>query len=703
MALIGKIRQKTGLLLGFIGVSMLIFLVQEGLSSNSRMGGSVKSLGKINGSKVETTEFFNEVTEYENRLKVLNPNFNMNEQNSMYVRDEVWNNIAFKNILGKTIERLGLDVNADELTEAFRGKNIHPLVMNVIGRNFVNQQTGQFDKAQMEQALSNLDAADPKLREIVIMLEPLVKEDRMRTKYASLVSKSAYYPTFIAKDRLADNKLSTADILSIPYSTIDDSKAPVSNEEIEKYIKDHSAQYKRNANVVLDIVTFDVVANLEDKQELANQLLQTKEELLTSDDDSLLIARSSIQGGNIIYMSGDDIKKSNRSKADSMMMAPVGSFIGPYEENGSVVLSYIADRKMIPDSVRASRIILQYKTADDVKTKKELAEKIVAEIKSGTTSFGQKASELSDDPSTKAVGGDIGVIPHGSLEPELNKKLFYEMALGEIQILESQNGVYIIQKTGQSQLKPATRVIDFENELVAGDVTAKTIYNQANDFYNKSKTGADFDANAKTKASLKDITVQARDINVANIAGSRPVVAWAFKDGKAGDVNFFDLSDKYAIVKVVAKNEKGLASVAEVKQEVTAKLMADKKAEIIKKSIVNSKTTPLTTLAEKSKGQVLSGIMVQGTNGFVDQIGVEPKVVGAILGTKDNTQSNPIAGNNGVYVVKTLSSQSMSGDVDLNALKKQLYTQNASGLSFEKIFDSVIKNANVEDERYLMY
>lgn len=703
MALIGKIRQKTGMLLGFIGVSMLIFLVQEAISSNTQMGGTVKNLGKINGKKVEANDFFNEVSQYENRLKALNSNFSSSEENSMYIREEVWNNFAFKSILGKTMESLGLTVSADELTDAFRGKNIHPLVMNVIGRSFINPETGQLDKAQMEQALSNMDAVDPKLREIVIMLEPIVQDSRLKEKYASLVSKSAYYPTFIAKDRLEDNKLSTADILSVPYATIDDSKTPVSDEEIEKYIKDHANQYKRNANVVLDIVTFDIIPSVEDKQELANQLLQIKDEILSSDDDSLLIVRSSLQGANVIYMNADEIKSSNRAQAEAMVTEPVGTFIGPYEEDGAVVLSYIADRKMVPDSVRASRIILQYQSAEDVQSKKELADKIVADIKSGTVSFAQKAMELSDDPSTKNVGGDIGFIPHGALEPELNTKLFYEMPLGAIEVLESQNGVYIIQKTGSSSSKSATRVVDFANELIAGDVTAKEIYNEANDFWNNSKTAAAFNENAKTRASLKDITVESRDIAVANISGTRPVVSWAFKNGKAGEINFFDLSDKYVVVKVVAKNEKGLASLAEVKNEITNKLMSEKKAEIIKKNLANSKTTPLATLAEKAQGQVLEGIIVQGTNGFVDQIGVEPKVVGAILGTKDNDQSNPVAGNNGVYVVKTLNSQSMSGDVDLNALKKQLFTQNASSLNFEKIFDAIIKNAKVEDYRYLVY
>lgn len=705
MALIGKIRQKTGLLLGFIGVSLLIFLVQEAISSNSMMSGSVKNLGKINGEKVDANEFFSEVTNYENRLKTLNPNLEFNEQTILYIREEVWNNFAVNSILGKSIKDLGLSVTNDEMAEAFKGANVHPLVMNVLGQAFVNPQTGMFDKAQMENSLNNMDNVDPMLRTMVLQLEPLVEQDRIRTKYASLVSKSAYYPSFIAKDALNEQKLATADILTVPYSTVADDAVSVSEGEIVEYIKKHASRYKRDANVVLDIVTYDIRPSIEDQEELTAQLLKVKEELLATDDDSLYIARSSVQGGNIIYASADQIRQSQRAMAEDIISAPIGSFIGPYTQGEDIVLTYIADRKPVADSVRASRIILSYRTAEDVAAKKELADKIVADIKSGAASFQQKAVELSDDPSTKEVGGDLGFFPQGAVEPELNQKLFYDMSVGQIEVLESQNGVYIIQKTGQAGLKPATRVVDFANELAASDATAKEIFNEANQFWQSSKTSAAFDENAKTKRALKNLTVYTKDINVGGLEGTRSIVAWAFKEGKAGEVNFFDLSDKYAIVKVVAKNNAGLASVSEVKNEVTGVLQAEKKADIIKKKLSDTKSASLEDLAQKAGGQVLNGKIIQYSNGFVDGVGVEPKLVGTVFGIKEGAQSAAVSGSNGVYVAKTLSVQSLAGDVDASApgYKAQLFRQNSAQMNFERIFDTVIKNAKVEDLRYLVY
>lgn len=703
MALIGKIRQKTGLLLGFIGVSLLIFLVQEAISSNNRTGAAVKNLGKINGKKVDAAEFFEEVNNYENRFKTLNPQFVLNEQTSLAIRDEVWNNVAFDKILGNTIKKLGLTVTAAELSDAFKGKNISPLVMNILGQSFVNPQTGMLDKAQMEYALSNMDQVDPMLREMVIQLEPLVEQERVRTKYASLVAKSAYVPSFIAKANVEDQKVANADIVAIPYSSIADDQVKVTDEEIVEYVKKHGARYKRDANVVLDVVTFDITPSFDDQVELTAQLLKVRDELKTTDDDSLYIARNSVQGGNIFYATAEQIRQSGRTNADSILSAPVGAFIGPSIQGDNIVLTYIADKKMVADSVKASRIVLAYQNAGDQVAKKELADKIVAEIKSGAATFAQKAAEVSDDPATKSIGGDLGFIPQGTVDPELNQKLFFEMAVGDIEVIESQNGVFIFQKTAQSPLQLGYRIVDFANELAASDATAKKIYNDANQFFISSKTAKDFDENAKTKRALKNLTVNAKDSYVGGIEGTRSIVSWAFKEGKAGDVNFFDLTDKYAVVKVVAKNEAGLASLSEVKNEVTEILLAEKKAELIKNKIGDTKTQSLDAIAQKANGSVLTGKIVQYSTPYIDGIGMEPKLTGAIFGVKEGTQTPAVKGTYGVYVAKTTSIQSLSGDVNVNAYKEQLYKQGVSQLNFDKIFGSILKGATIEDWRYQVY
>lgn len=703
MALIGKIRQKTGILLGFIGLSMFIFLVQEAISSNSMMGGTAKSIGKINGKKVDTQKFFDEVNRYENRIKTLNPSLSMNEENVNFIREEVWNNIAVESILGKTLQKLGLKVTPHELSENFKGDNIHPLVMNVLGQYFVNPETGSFDKEQFVQALENMDQTDPMLRQIVIQLEPLIEQERERAKYNSLVAQSAYFPSFIVKSSLENQKSAEVDVLSIPYTTVDD--ITVTDEEIAAYIKKHPNLYKREKNVVLDVVTFDITPSQEDEQELTEQLLKIKEDLENEEDDSLYIARTSVQGGLVIYESDDQILNSGRDNANEIISSTVGTFIGPYSDNENLILTYIADRKMVPDSIRASRIILAYQTADDINTKKELAEEIVRDIQNGSASFFEKAVEHSDDPSTKDVGGDMGYFGQGMVELELNQKLFYEMSVGQIEIVESQNGIYILQKTGQTTPRLATRVVDFANDLIASDATAKDIFNKANQFWAESRTAEEFDENSKSEKVLRNITVYTNDVGVGNISGTRSIISWAFKDAKAGEVNFFDLADMYAVVKVVAKNEKGLASVNEVRGEVQSILLAQKQAEVIKKKIAEANSSSLDAIAQKVNGQVEEGISVQFFNSYVDRVGYEPKLVGAIAGTQQGQNTQAVAGENGVYMAKvhSIASDGEVTDDAVQSLKGQFFKQNASQINFERIFDAIMKDVQVDDRRYTVY
>lgn len=703
MALIGKIRQKTGILLGFIGVSLFIFLIQEAISSNSMMGGAAKSLGKINGKKVKTTDFFDEVNQYEQRIKVLNPSAPMNEESSLLIREEVWNNFAVRSILGKTFEQLGLTVNANELADAFKGDNIHPYVMNFLGQAFVNPQTGQFDKAQMVNALNNMDQFDPSLRQIVLQLEGLVEEDRERAKYTSLVTKSAYVPAFIAKDNLEANKVTTADILSVSYASIDDKDIQVTDKDIENYIRKYPSRFKQEASVVLDVVTFDIRPSGEDQVEIRDGLLKIKDELAATDEDSLLIARSSAQGSSVVYLTSEQFARAGRAFADTFATKPVGSFIGPYGEGNNLVLTYIVDRKPVADSVKASRIILGYRSAEDVAAKKALADQIVADVKSGAATFAQKAMEFSDDQATKANGGDLGFFPQGAMEPELNNKLFYEMSVGQIEIIEAQSGVYILQKTGQTGLRSATRIADFTAELAASDNTAKEIYNEANQFWVECKTAAEFDKKAKGQNLRKNLTVVPGDISAGGIEGSRSVVAWAFKEAKPGEVNFFDLTDKYVVVKMVARKEAGLAGVSDVKDQVKDILIKEKKGEILAKRLKEAGNTSLEDIAAKVKGQVYTAIPVQYTMGFVENIGNEPKLVGAIFGVPQGKISSPVIGANGVYLVKAQPAQKLSGEVDTALYKKQLFRMASGQMDFNTIFGVLKSEAEIEDQRYQVY
>src|SRR5690606_30929269 len=116
--------------------------------------------------------------------------------------------------------------------------------------------------------------------------------------------------------------------------------------------------------------------------------------------------------------------------------------------------------------------------------------------------------------------------------------------------------------------------------------------------------------------------------------GTRSVIQWAFKDGKAGEITFIDLSDKYVVVKLNSKNKAGLASVSEVKNEVGEAIQNDKKASKIIGVLKNSKGS-LSDIANSNKGNYDENVSLQYSSDFIDAIGNEPAVVGATFATKE--------------------------------------------------------------------
>jgi peptidyl-prolyl cis-trans isomerase D len=706
MALIGKIRQRTGLLLGFIGVALLLFLLEAGLSQNNLMSGIRKNVGSINGKKVDTQEYDAAVRAYFDRIKVLNPGLAMTDENAQAVRDEVWNGLIFDQLVGDALKKLGLDVTAEEIAENFKGDNIHPLVQNVFGQSFTNPQTGQFDKAQFTTALGTMDQVDPsgQFRSLVTQVEALLRDERIRTKYTSLIAKGAYVPAFMAKDQMSANKSMMADVLSVPYSSIEDESVKVSDEEIAAYIKKNPARFRQKASRILDIVTFDLKASVEDVEAIRANVLELANEFATTEEDSLFMVRNAVQGSEVKYLTPAEIRQ-NRPYAEELMATATGAFFGPYEDGQMMVITRIIDRKMIPDSVRASHILLKYTSVEDRNEKMQLADSLIADFKAGRASFPQKAIELSEDQGSKQTGGDLGFFPKDMMVPEFNKAVFYDMNVGDIEKVESQFGLHIIAKTGQQGGQMALRLADIALEIGPSDATSKEIYEKAYGFFQSASSEAEFDKQAKSQSFQRNITVEADAAKVAGMEASRKMVTWAFQEKEKGGVQFFDLDERYAVAKLNSIREEGLSAVEDVKAEVTAVLINEKKAAIITKKLEEAAkaSKELESLATKTNGTFIPGIALMYAQDFVSNIGAEPKLVGTAFGIPANAISKPVAGENGVYMVKAGEVESNAVDMDIKPFQTQLASMTGSRIFYTSVIESLKDKAKIKDERFYIY
>ncbi len=722
MAIIGKIRQRSWILVGFIALALFIFILEAALDRNSLFsGGGDSTVGEVDGAEIPGKEYSDNIAEYEEGLKMINPSMQITDEVRTQIQDEVWSSILAKRLLEGAIQSLGLSVSTSEMGELMWGDMPHPLaqrfLMNVrqVKPDIIDQQTGQINQGKIREFISNIDQIDQQnktnFRQMLSAIEKLIQDDQVKQKYASLVSQSFYMPTFMAKEVVNSGRAAKVGVVSVPYTSLPDDKYKVTDAQINEYIKNHAAKFEQEAARVVDVVAFDVVPSADDTAEVLQKINTLRNDYLASlPNDSAFIARNSQQGAQLAYYSKEELAQTVRN-ADTLFSLPVGTLTNVYTEGNYYLFTKIIDRKIAPDTVRAAHILLSLGqgTEADKKAANTLADSLIRVINSNQKTFGQVAVENSLDEGSKNKGGDLGYFSRGQMVPEFNDQVFYKgMAPGQIAKVETGYGLHIILLIDAKAPKAVTKFADFVVELVPGNETEKLAYDQAVDFQQKNQTAADFDKSAKSQRLIKNVVLSKNMSQVPQLGSARKLVQWAFQQEKAGVVDFFDTENTYLVAKLSKIVEKGLPKADDVREEVTALVRNELKAKDLIEQLnkAGAGTTDLAAIAAKVKdATVADTVLIRFSSAFVQGVGNEPKLVGASFGVPVGKTSKAMAGERVVFMVQPKSVEEnvpeMAGDIEL--YKKQMQQMFISRLNFQSIFESISKKAKVEDTRYKFY
>lgn len=722
MAIIGKIRQRSWILVGFIALALFIFILEAALDRNSLFsGGGDSTVGEVDGAEIPAKEYSDNIAEYEEGLKMINPSMQITDEVRTQIQDEVWSSILAKRLLEGAIQSLGLSVSTSEMGELMWGDMPHPLaqrfLMNVrqVKPDIIDQQTGQINQGKIREFISNIDQIDQQnktnFRQMLSAIEKLIQDDQVKQKYASLVSQSFYMPTFMAKEVVNSGRAAKVGVVSVPYTSLPDDKYKVTDAQINEYIKNHAALFEQEAARVVDVVAFDVVPSADDTAEVLQKINTLRNDYLASlPNDSAFIARNSQQGAQLAYYSKEELAQTVRN-ADTLFSLPVGTLTNVYTEGNYYLFTKIIDRKIAPDTVRAAHILLSLGqgTEADRKAANTLADSLIRVINSNQKTFGQVAVENSLDEGSKNKGGDLGYFSRGQMVPEFNDQVFYKgMAPGQIAKVETGYGLHVILMIDAKAPKAVTKFADFVVELVPGNETEKLAYDQAVDFQQKNQTAADFDKSAKSQRLIKNVVLSKNMSQVPQLGSARKLVQWAFQQEKAGVVDFFDTENTYLVAKLSKVVEKGLPKADDVREEVTALVRNELKAKDLIEQLnkAGAGTTDLAAIAAKVKdATVADTVLIRFSSAFVQGVGNEPKLVGASFGVPVGKTSKAMAGERVVFMVQPKSVEEnvpeMAGDIEL--YKKQMQQMFISRLNFQSIFESISKKAKVEDTRYKFY
>ena len=708
MAVIGKIRQRSGLLIFLIGASIVGFLVMDATNSQfSVLKGRKDSIGKVNGEKITYNDF---TKKYEENVKSTEDQMRgqpMSDDQRNSIRTQTWNEMVNDIIFNKIYTKLGINVTPEEMNELATGENASPAITQVPA--FKNPKTGQFDPNQVRLYLSSLDrdqeGAEPGTnRKTWLRFETALKQGQFQQKYSNLIVKGLYVPSWMGEMTYNDqNRLVDFKYVLLPYTDINDADVKVSDDDLKKYMNDHAARFKQEEETrKIDYVTFDIVASGSDSVKTV-QYLQAKladfSAGKTPAEDSIFVKLYSETPYDAAYYEKDKVLAPVK---DSLFAVKVGTVVGPYVDGGAFKYAKVSDRKLISDSVHVRDITFSFANVGSQEAANVIFKQIDSVYKAIDSlhgDFGQFAATFSADPMGKMRGGDLGWIKQGEKDKAINDLVFFHAQKGKLYKVPSatENAIHLIQVVEDKPTKPAVLVTYFTKEILPTPETEKFIYGTATNFAADNQSEAKFKASGE-KLRIKTVNAVRKDaFDIDGLGSARDLVKWVYT-AKKGDVSpIYTVDKKHVVALLETVRAKGLPEVDAVRDMIKADVVKDKKFELLSKKVADAKAANIDDLATKlNKAATLaekSSFGRPAVNGAF-----EPKVVATALASPAGKLSQAVEGNGGVYVVQTVAVQEPVKTTDYGMytyqLKQQLQGKARYAPEVEK------KLANIDDNRF---
>ncbi len=707
MALITKIREKSGIAAGAIAISLVLFLVGSDIfSGNSTLfgGNDRTTVGEISGQEIKIQEYQKKVEEAISGFTAQTgqaPSVADQQQ----IRNQIWNQLIVDIAYKKEYDALGIRVSAEELTDMVTGKNIHPAVR----QQFTNPSTGELDLAYINQFLSNLKTLPVEQQQAWANFEQQLIKDRQKTKYENLIRLSNYVSQKEAeKEYLSQNTNFNAKFVFVPFYSIPDSSVKIEESQLEKYLSNHKKMFPGYNSRSIQYVTFPVIPTKEDSTGFLSEIRQLAKDLATATNDSAFAALNSDE--KIPYrLTYSNIPENIKERMGEFQ---AGGIYGPFK-NGNVytILKYDGKDQDKYSTLRASHILIRPRgTSDSSKAQaKEMASALLKQIKDGGN-FEALANFNSMDGSAQN-GGDLGFFQNnGTMIKEFENAVFSFNGTGLLpNLVETEFGYHIVKVT-EAKTNTYYKLATINKYISASQTTLDRVYAQADEFANANTNIESF-----TKALEKDsslIMLRADKlspdaVNVNTLENARDLVRWAYdEDTKLGDGSrkVFEYENQYIVAYLTAKSDKDDVKVEDYLLDLNYQVGNELKGEKILEKIKAINGNSLEAIAQQyGAGALVDSVEnLNLSRGILNMAGPDVIALGKIAGLKIGQISKAFIGENGVFIAQKTSEIKANEMADYSQYKKQresLLNQQSTYM----INEAIKENANIKDNRYKFY
>ncbi|MDP4281243.1 MAG: SurA N-terminal domain-containing protein [Bacteroidota bacterium] len=708
MAIIGRIRKHSGLVITIVGIAIASFVIGD---LSRKRAPSTTDIGTVNGENITYSEFNSKVDEAINLQKENTQNEKITEDETYNIRQSVWGTMVKDIIMGKELDRLGLVVSPEELFDQVQGKNPHRFILQY----FVDPKTKIYDPTLVLNYLKNLDKMEPKAKEQWLRFEKAIKEDRLQTKFNNLVAKAFYMPSaFLKKEYIRQTEAMHIRSIAAGPEMVADNLVHITDADYQKFYDENKAYFQTEEETRdLDFVVFEVVPSESDRKKIKDDIDQIyKDFSVAADLPNFINANSDTKFDSTFHKKGTlpSILDSNGTTS------PVNTLFAPFEFNKNWYMAKSLAVEDRPDTMKGSQILITYtgtaiaqnlnikRTKEQAKSR---ADSIVNILKKQPDKFREFALKFSDYPSVKDDGGDLKDLIDGNPNVSIFFNEGLKMKPNEVKVMETGIGYAVFKLNDKTKPVKKVKMAILQRAIEPSNQTYQDTYLKASAFSGKNKTPEAFAKSAGQQglAVHPAQNVKAMDNNLMGMPGAREVVRWAFsKNAKTGDISsVFDLSGKYAVAELKAITPKGYIPLAQIKDRIQGGVRNDKKIEMMKDRLAQAMKSvkDLNALASQFNIKVdTSSITFSGYS--PSRISRESEVVGTLFTMKKGQLVGPLKGKTAAFVVNIDDIITPAIPVDLRPLKDQLQN-NFSNQVMGSLYEAIKKNSKIKDNRINFY
>ena len=653
MAALQSIRSKGKLIAVCVGGALLAFVLGDFINSGATIfGASQTKVGEINGTSIDYNEFSNIVDRRETFIKLASGRSTLDAETTDEIREDCWERLVRKNVVGKFIEKQGIRATNDELVFMLRTGNVTPFMRQA----FVNPETGLYDPARATAFMAQNDAES---RFIWQTLEDELREAKEYSKYVSMVS-SGLYVTKAEVEQQFKNRTHVSDFkyVAFPLSDVKDSEVAVTEAAMKEFYKtvvNSFTRYQETRDIAY--VSFDIVATKEDSASILSGVEKIKTDLGTledSDIESYINSRSVIPYSARYYSEGE-IGNDGLDEAFFGSASASQQVYGPYVDGEYYKVARLQGFADRPDSVKVAHILLTVQNPADSLKVKAKADSLSNVLKSGID-FGALALEYSEDTGSARDSGNLGWITESiNYIPEF-KNACFSTAKGKTTIVKTAYGYHIVKVFDRTQVKRKAQIGFVYIEIRPSKQTRSAAYVKAGEFAGKNRTNAEFEKAVEEQKLIRRIApnLTSNTRLIPGLENSREIVRWAFDDEKSKEVSqLMECGDRYIVAVLTGVHKKGVAPFESVKNQIALQVTNNLKADKIADMIKGASSVDAVASQYGKPVQEANAVNMQMTQ--IPGIGFEPQVIAAASVLQQGQVSAPVKGTNAVYLLQNTS------------------------------------------------